>query len=133
MPRSLNTVRPRKPVDAVEVYRLTDNPSGKPRCHFRSDIAAELVEQDLARWCKNGTAVQLTETVAEQSGIESAITHSECAANAGAAKKDSSIAAACCKVKAWLLVGSDPTYGEPTRAPLPTEPGGGESNELRRT
>ncbi len=54
MPRSLNTVRPRKPVDAVEVYRLTDNPSGKPRCHFRSDIAAELVEQDLARWCKNG-------------------------------------------------------------------------------
>jgi len=124
MPRPLSTVRPRKPADAVEVYRLTDNLSGKPRCHFRRDIATELVEQYRARWCKDGKAVQLTETVAEPSGIESAITHSECAANAGAARKDSSIAAACCKVKAWLLVGADPTYGEPTRSPLPIEPGG---------
>ena len=123
MARAMRTVR-RKPVDAIEVYRLTDNLSGKPRCQVRSDIAAELVEQDLARWCKSGTAVQLTGTVAEPSGTESAITHSECAANAGAARKDSTIAAACCKVKAWLLVGADPAYGKPTRAPLPTEPGG---------
>jgi len=76
MPRPLSTVRPRKPADAVEVYRLTDNLSGKPRCHFRRDIATELVEQYRARWCKDGKAVQLTETVAEPSGIESAITHS---------------------------------------------------------
>jgi hypothetical protein len=124
MPRPLNTIRPRKPVDVVEVYPLTDDLSGKPRCHFRRDIAAELVEQGLACWCKSDKAVQLTEIAAEPFGTESAITHSECAANAGAARRDSIIAAACCKVKAWPLVGVDPAYGEPTRAPLPTEPGG---------
>lgn len=122
MARALRTIR--KLANAVEVYLPNDNLSGKPYCKARGDIAAEWVEQDLARWFRNGEAVHLTETGAELPGTTSAITYSECAANAGAAKRDSSILTGRCKVKAWRLVGADPAYGEPTRAPLPAEPGG---------
>src|SRR5208283_943884 len=57
-------------------------------------------------------------------GTNSAITNSECEANAGLVKEDGSIAAARCKVKTWPMVGANPAYGKPTRAPLPTQTGG---------
>jgi hypothetical protein len=88
------------------------------------ETAAEWVNQDLARWCKGGEAIQLTERIAEPSVAESAITNTECEANAGAAEMVGSIAAARRKVGAWPRVGADPDYGKPTRAPLPTQPGG---------
>jgi hypothetical protein len=108
----------------IDAYRLTDSLAGKAYCKVKREPAARWVAQGLARWCKGGEAIQLTEPIAKSSITESAITSSECAANAGAATKDASIADARCKVAAWPLVGVDAAYGKPTRAPLPTEPGG---------
>jgi hypothetical protein len=120
MARPQNTTR-RKMIDA---YRLTDSLAGKAYCKVKRDIAARWVEQHLAHWCKDGEAIQLTETIAKTPFAESAIAHSECLANAGVAENDNRIAAARAKVAVWPSVGADPGYGKPTKAPLPTQPGG---------
>jgi len=109
----------------IEAYRSTDSLFGKPYCKIRPEDAAAWVDQHLARCCKNGDAVQLTETVAERFDTKSsAITNLESEANAGLVKRDQRVALARCKVKAWPSVGSDPIFGRPTKAPLPTQPGG---------
>jgi hypothetical protein len=108
----------------IDAYRLTDSLAVKAYCKVKHEIAGRWVEQDLARWCKDGEAIQLTGTIAQSSVAASAITHSECMANAAVAENDSHIAAAQRKVNAWPSVGSDPRYGKPTKAPLPTQPGG---------
>ena len=108
----------------IEAYRLTDRLDGKPCCKVRRRDAEAWVKQELAQWRKNGKAVQLTETAAERFDTRSSgITNLECEANAGLAKDDR-IAAARCKVKVWLSVGTSSGCETPTRAPLPTAGGG---------
>jgi hypothetical protein len=111
----------------IEAYRLTDNLSDEPYCKVRREVAASWVEQNLARWCKDGKAIQQTEAIADPCGTRSAlsradraITSADSMANAGAEESDDRIAAARRKVQAWPSVGA----GKLTRAPLPTEPGG---------
>ena len=109
----------------IEVYRATDSIFGRPYCKIGPEDSAAWVDQGLACWCKNGKAVQLTETVAERFDTKSsAITNLESEANAGLVKQDGCIASARNKVKAWPSVGSDPVFGSPTKAPLPAQPGG---------
>jgi hypothetical protein len=117
-PQSTNC---RKMIDA---YRLTDSLAGKAYCKVKHDMATKWVEQDLAQWCRDGEAIQLTESIAKTPAAESAIAHSECLANAGVTGNGNRIAAARAKVAAWPSVGVDPQYGQPTKAPLPTQPGG---------
>ena len=100
----------------IEAYRATDSLSGRAYCKAGRETATAWVRQDLARWCKSGKAVQLTETVAEASATSSVITASDSRANVGLEGSEARIEAARCKVKAWPLVGSDPTYGALNRS-----------------
>jgi hypothetical protein len=104
----------------IPVYAATARPTDQPVFSVTVGAADKLVSSKMARWFRykfKTPALQLFHLLREMQNRSGALTAEEIEANAGAHASNGMIAQARAKVGAYPLVGVDPKFGTPTKAP----------------